>query len=612
MAIDHHTNCNSQISQRNWSVDIFAAFSLLVTACILGWIFWYCRFGFDITDEAFYLNWISHPHNYVASTTQFGFLYHPLYLLVDGNIAILRQANLFITFFLGCSVAWVLLGRIFGETTFNAATRMAVAAAFATPTLHSAVFLGMWLPTPSYNSLTFQGLLVTTTGLLLADKNATHRSMAGWILIGVGGWLTFLGKPSSAAALAAICIAYLLLTHQARIRQLGASIGTVLALLVLTAFLIDGSIAGFVDRNVEGVRTAKILVGEALTTQIFRLESLTFTEATRRVIYLLGGIVFVAMWLTRWTSVTFSQSGILLSITFATLASLAVFRHTPLPAISPEHRGLLLFSVGTGLAAGGLTMFRMREFPQIGWQKFMLCLSIASMPYAYAFGTGNNYWIPIGTAGGFVALAGLTLLAPLARHSWLGSTLMGTGLLLQLLVVMLVDGAFTFPYRQPQPLHKNESTLAIGERQSTLILSATHSKYLTALIESARRNGFQRGGPMIDLSGHSPGVLYAMGANSIGVAWTLGGYPGTAQFVIRGLQDVPCEQLAAAWTLSEPKGPRPVPNEVLTSFGASPGIDYQSVGEFISPEGQIQYLGKPSRDLQKATNACDAARAKIK
>lgn len=602
----------NQIYSRNCAADILAALSLLLTAAIVSWVLWYCRLGFDITDESFYLNWISRPHNYTLSNTQFGFLYHPLYLLLDGNIAALRQTNLLVTFLLGGTATWFLIRRAFGDVMLNITTRVAIAAAFATGVLHSAVFLGMWLPTPSYNSLTYQGLLVTTIGLSLADKTMTRRSTTGWTLIGIGGWLTFLGKPSSAAALAALCIIYLLLSRQVRIRQLATAAATALTLLVFTALLIDGSITGFISRNVEGVKMAKLLAGDVLTTQIFRLEDLNMAEATRVAMYSLGGIVFVAMWLVRWESRTFPASGLWLSIIFATLASLAVFGYIPLQTIAPEHRGLLFLSIGAGLAAGGLSMFRRNEFTQTSWPILALCLSVLAMPYVYAFGSGNNYWIPIGTAAGFVAIAGIALLAPLTRHSWLGSALVSTGVSLQLVVVILVNGAFDSPYRQPHPLSRNEVILEVGMSGSELILSEPHARYLSSLIDAASRNGFQRGKPMIDLSGHSPGVLYALGANSIGLAWTLGGYPGTAQFVIRGLQDVPCDQLAEAWTLSEPKGPRAVPAEVLASFGAASEADYQIVGEFKSPEGQVQYLSKPTRDMREATSVCEAVRAKIK
>ena len=47
---------------------------------LLGWVLLNCRAGFDFTDEGFYLNWIANPWNYRASLSQFGFVYHPLYL----------------------------------------------------------------------------------------------------------------------------------------------------------------------------------------------------------------------------------------------------------------------------------------------------------------------------------------------------------------------------------------------------------------------------------------------------------------------------------------------------------------------------------------------------
>jgi hypothetical protein len=67
-------------------------------------VLWYSYFGYDFTDEGYYLNWISNPWIYKASVSQFGFMYHPLYRLVGGDLALLRQCNIFITF----GLAWIL------------------------------------------------------------------------------------------------------------------------------------------------------------------------------------------------------------------------------------------------------------------------------------------------------------------------------------------------------------------------------------------------------------------------------------------------------------------------------------------------------------------------
>jgi hypothetical protein len=79
---------------------------------LVGWVMLRCRSGFQFTDEGFYLNWISNPWDYHASVSQFGFVYHPLYKLVGGDIALLRQANVLISFALGWALCFTLLRSI--------------------------------------------------------------------------------------------------------------------------------------------------------------------------------------------------------------------------------------------------------------------------------------------------------------------------------------------------------------------------------------------------------------------------------------------------------------------------------------------------------------------
>lgn len=592
--------------RKTWLGRLLAVVSLTFSLCIVASVLWYCRYGFDFTDEGLYLNWISHPFNYRESTSQFGFAYHPLYLLVGGSVSALRQANLIATYSFAWLAAWVLLGKIFEKEATSAIDRVAIAAAIATTSILSQVFNSLWLPTPSYNTLAFQGLLLAATGFFLADESTRPSSILGWVLIGVGGWLTFMGKPTSAAVLALLTATYLILSGKIRVTQLAIALGTALSLLALTAILIDGSIQGFVDRNKGGLLLANMLVGDYAFEKLLRLEDMVWGEKVLQVMSMLGGGVFLGIWLTR---LKFATAGILAAAIVAVSAVLAAFRFIPLPEIPSEQRALLLFAIPAGTALAGLSMLRLKDIGYTYWTQLVLCLTILLFPYAYAFGTGNNYWVPIGSAGAFVVLASLAILKPLARQTAGSSMLLVAGLALQTLAVILISSAFSTPYRQPQPLSKNDTALEIGGAGSKLILAKAHADYLSSVLESAKRAGFQQGMPMIDLSGHSPGVLYVLGANSPGVAWTLGGYPGTARFVTRGLQWVSCEQLTTAWLLSESKGPRSVPGEVLASFGANLEKDYKTVGEIQSPDGQIQYLSKPTRDTHEAIQACEAAKA---
>src|ERR1017187_10193684 len=69
---------------------------LACTLLALGWILVNCTRGFEFTDEGYYLTWTAHPFRYDWSISQFGFIYHPLYNLLRGNIGMLRQANVLI------------------------------------------------------------------------------------------------------------------------------------------------------------------------------------------------------------------------------------------------------------------------------------------------------------------------------------------------------------------------------------------------------------------------------------------------------------------------------------------------------------------------------------
>jgi len=115
-----------------------------------------------------------------------------------------------------------------------------------------------------------------------------------------------------------------------------------------------------------------------------------------------------------------------------------------------------------------------------------------------------------------------------------------------------------------------------------LLLAADVQRYLTDLRAAATRNGFRPGDDMIDLTGHNPGALFAVGAQSLGRAWIIGGYPGSRDLAVRMLGTVPCEKLVQAWVLLEEGGPREISVAVLNDFGLDASRDYDRVEPIIS------------------------------
>ena len=56
---------------------------------------------------------------------------------------------------------------------------------------------------------------------------------------------------------------------------------------------------------------------------------------------------------------------------------------------------------------------------------------------------------------------------------------------------------------------------------------------------------------MIDLTGKSPGLLYLLGAKSIGTAWNSVGYKGSLDKAKATFRLVDCQDISNAWILYE-------------------------------------------------------------
>jgi hypothetical protein len=84
-----------------------AALCALIAACTVALSAWTADRGLDFTDEGFYLNWVSRPFLYEGSRTQFGFIYHPVFDALGGDIASFRRFNVAVIFVIAlwfCSV----------------------------------------------------------------------------------------------------------------------------------------------------------------------------------------------------------------------------------------------------------------------------------------------------------------------------------------------------------------------------------------------------------------------------------------------------------------------------------------------------------------------------
>jgi len=595
---------------------VILSFSAIGTLFTLGWLLWYSRYGIDFTDESFYLVWMSNPFNYSVSITQFGFIYHPLYQLLNGNIVALRQANILITFFLAWVLSSIYLKTIYGDQALESKLRLIIAGGIATASL---VFLTRWLPTPSYNSLALQALLVAAIGLLLADKKVSRVSVAGWALIGIAVWLAFMAKPTTAAALGLLIGFFLLFAGKFSVRLLAISVATAGGIIVLSAFIIDGSVIAFIDRLQGGVEQAKTLGDRHTLDQSLRLDDFPLSGRAKLILIVTTAVIFSSAYLSQAKIKAMAYGGAMLSMTFALMSLAIVFGVTHKTLNVGKSQGLLLLSIPFAAILVGFALCRFDGLAQISRLRWALALSFLLFPIAYAFGTRSNYWAWGSNAAIFWVLAGLVLLSPVASRLKFPPLLLTFCLAVQLVTVALVQIGIEAPYRQPQPLHENNYEIEIGRPGSKLMIAKDFGLYFSEAVDMAKRAQFVEGTPVIDLSGQSPGILYALGASNIGTPWTPGGYPGSDKFLVEALKRVSCEELSAAWLLTEPEGPRKISPEILSGYGADLTKDFEIVGTFMTAagtggykEGRLQQLLKPVRPVHIATTACAAARTTTK
>lgn len=546
------------------------AAGLIPVLVVLSWLLHMAHNGLDLTDEGFYLNNISNPWLYSSSVTQFGFVYHPLLQVLGEDLVWLRQASMLISYGLSLGVAGLLLSTLTLARTWNRTNKLLLAALLAMPAWLNLVLTDFWMPTPSYNSLTFQAFLITVAFTLniVRSKGGTH--LFSWLVIGLGGALCFLAKPSSAAALGVVVLAYLYSESAISWRGLLLATMSATVLLILSSLVTDGSPLGLFHRFKTGYDDLQILFGSR-NVVMFRIDDVWDSPQLR--IGFLSTVLLIALSTMVRNEVSWVLSGILLALG----GWIAIGVYTPSVRFFRFH-GLLLLAVPLGVAIGRITLW-LRNAGQLPiGSELRAGLFFLSLPFAYAFGSSNNYWMTgIGVAF-FWALAGAVLMQTLPQER------MTSLISLLACTVFALSGISLFlsmkqPYRQLVPLAANKQPIHFHTGVNPLRVSAPLADYLNQLKTQASASGFEPGMPMIDLTGHRPTVLYWLGAKAIARPWFLGRYAGSAAFAHRGLRQAACLDVLNAWVLIELDGPRSVNPVVLSDhYGLELDRDYYEAG----------------------------------
>ena len=594
---------------------MLTGFLLLSSAGLLALGMKYSAYGFDFTDEGSYLTWISNPFIHEFSTSQFGFIYHPLYSLMEESISGVRRVNILITWTLSSILTYKILRVAVPQSTDHNFSLLALSVAVASCSLAT---FHMSLSTPNYNSLNEQAALIVSLGLLQIVTDSTNVNLRGWILTGIGGWLSFMAKPTTAAALAVTILFFLTASRLLRFKPLLAAAFTAIGLLLASAFLIDGSIEKFVDRLATEAGGYATFDSRYSLSGIFRPLHINFTDAQKLMILaggvtsFLGGLI---AHIKKGRVATHLFNCLLLlgcAVAIATASELIFW-----DADFGIWIGKIL--LGPPLAALAFLLYALVFNPAYIPERSHIWLAIwlFLLPFMIAFGTNSNLFDHSTLRSIFWILAGIVLLLPYAHQQQSWQVLLPAAIIIQFLVLLVFQEAIKNPFRQSDlRLNSEVGSAKIGS--SKLKVSEASRDYIYTATSKAHQAGFEKGDPVIDLSGQSPGLLFAMGASNVGRPWLVGGYPGSFDYVTLSLSRVSCKKLAAAWVLTEPDGPRSISSEVMKSFGGDLSSDYQLTSSWMTSAGaggyeqqRKQNFYKPSRP-EAVTLSCEALREAIR
>lgn len=597
----------------NGVVEWVGLFFLVAVGVLILWrLLYFCNYGFDFTDEGSYLNWISNPCP--IRDRQSGYVYRPLWLLAGRDVALLRQANVLVTIGVAFLLSLVLLrneGNAVARGVKYVAKVWWIGLAFGLSSVAGSFFLAFF--TPSYNSLAFQGLLVSAIGFTLADKSFSKTSIAGWVVLGAGGCMAFMGKPTTAIALAVFVLLYVFCAGITRPVLLGIAIGTAVVLLVGFMFVVDGSPVVFIERTREAI--ADIMVFGGGHSGWLRIDTWKLPNCER--LYQILPLVFMwfgtmasascvfrvykPLWLfvVGWIGniVWLSLFAFVVAVSFAFCFDLITWRYVSSFSVMP------LAGLSFGALLGSCLLWRCRVSE--GFDRRIYCgfVLFTLLPYVFAMGSSNNYWGQMQGSGFFWVCAGVVVLP------WLSD---GFGrrrvrmLLIAAAQVICINSNMEIierPYRQPQLLRQNQEIVNLQPHGSPVRLSRGVADYIRDLRSSAIKNGYIPGAPVLDLTGQTPGAIFVLGAKPVGTAWLSGGYPGSVAMAIRILDRVPVDELRNAWVLAEPGGLRHLPDALLERYGLSLEKDYGlvsviSTAKGSQSKGDIQCLYKPGAKSQ--------------
>jgi hypothetical protein len=564
--------------------------------------------GFDITDRSFYLLWAGQPENVTGAFHHFGFITGFIYGLAGNSIVAFRLSGLLILLVVGIIFAHSFKRYLDEKYLSTNSDFLTFGLIFTIGILFG---YNGWFHSPSYNWLAVVSSVMVISGLLYFTVTANDIILTSisTIMVATGGVLAHVAKPTTALALGVISVLWVA-TEGVNKRSLTFifSAATLAGLfLLLFIYVFFGSISQYFDNLKLGMELAGLLdAGHDLSETFNKPVNQTFT--------------FFKWWLKLpfvWFFIAITAVGLVIIyykakfrpyfssfLAFITFFAFCVFTYLFYESHRNVYASTTLISViGCGFIA--YIAFILVEELSPGEIKikrgllikgFLAAFLFFLAAFAPSFGTGNSQILPhISRSAIFLAgslLIFINLISPQNNKKMIFGVF---GLIFSVLLTIFLVKAYEQPYRLVGSISNQTVHVDFIDPAHKVYVDPITAQYVKDLKFAANKAGWQRGTPLIDMTGGSPGALVVLDARIVGTPWLLGAYEGSNAFAKAALKSVDQKILNKAWVLTAPEGRRRIDIDVLHKHGLNFPDQYEKVGKLkTGHRNEEQFLWKPT------------------
>ena len=570
--------------------------------------------GFEFTDESFGVLYALYPESVKIPLSLTGFATNVLFEMGGQTIPGMRLMGL-LFLMLAASIFYFSLIRFLKN--YFPSLNFGEKSGYLLPLflLGSLCVYRVWWLTPSYNWLALCAALIVMSGLLGASsKNkkgvsegiATTRHLSSGVLIGLGGVIAYMAKPTTALMLMLISFVFLAVFLKGRERTglfFASSLIATMAMFFLVEVVASGPSA-YIKSVLEGLellsalnsghsvddvqKTIAVVVagyfiafGKVVILFVPIILAAAFIKKTGRNIesgkkYFVGYSIAISFYvLAKYTSKYWNDlypnigySGFVLSVVFMVSVWIFAFFHkepkqhlNALLAMQVLHFILFLAatSVSLGSNSGTLDLLTISSV-------FIVAMLYCSASMVDMF-TEKSYFNYLTT--GVVCIS----------------------------VLAVFYKAYENPFRLPASISQQTVETKMFTKGVTLKVDKYTARYVAELQESAKKAGWKPGNMLIDLTGQTPGATIVLGAEFFFTPWVIGGYTGSNDFARIIYSFGKNHELSKAWLLVAPDGSRKLDRNILSEFNMRLPDNYQLVAELEFPyRKEIQQLWKPLVD----------------